>query len=219
MRNLLISLFMLIFAITVMAADSALVAAAKKEKARRQQNHSAKIITNEDVQKFIERKKAAGEIPEDSNAVEENGINDSDSIEYSTEFDRESYKYNAMPLGNQPGPLNNEAYWRGRKSSLEDQIRRVEQEISDISSHLGQLHMNGLTEVGDDPKFDSVFNKEPRGGIKIYGHDTPTDSVNLFAVESQLKAKQAELERLRGQFDVLEEEARRAGALPGWLRD
>lgn len=93
------------------------------------------------------------------------------------------------------GPKMGEAYWRGRAKQIRDEIEKVDKQIKAL---------NEKTQTG---KSD---------GIKI-GFET-YNSVIYANFESQVKELEKHKEKLQKAMTVLEEEARKGGALPGWLR-
>jgi hypothetical protein len=93
------------------------------------------------------------------------------------------------------GPKKDEAYWRGRAKQIRDEIASVDKQIKAL---------NEKTKAG---KGD---------GIKI-GFDT-YNSVIYADFESQAKELERRKEKLQKMMAALEEEARKNGALPGWLR-
>ena len=93
------------------------------------------------------------------------------------------------------GPRKGEAYWRGRAKQIRDEIETVDKQIKAL---------NEKTQTG---KSD---------GIKI-GFET-YNSVIYADFESQVKELEKHKEKLQKAMTALEEEARKEGALPGWLR-
>ena len=93
------------------------------------------------------------------------------------------------------GPRKGEAYWRGRAKQIRDEIEKVDKQIKAL---------NEKTQTG---KSD---------GIKI-GFET-YNSVIYADFESQVKELEKHKEKLQKAMTALEEEARKDGALPGWLR-
>ena len=93
------------------------------------------------------------------------------------------------------GPKKGEAYWRGRAKQIRDEIDSVDRKIK------------ALNEKSQAGKSD---------GIKI-GFET-YNSVIYADFESQVKELERHKEKLQKAMTALEEEARKGGALPGWLR-
>jgi hypothetical protein len=99
----------------------------------------------------------------------------------------------ADPAG--PAARKGEAYWRAQAKEIRDQMARIDNEI------------RALNEKTKSGKSD---------GLKI-GFDT-YNQVIYANFESELKELEKEKEKLQKKMTALEEEARKAGALPGWLR-
>ena len=93
------------------------------------------------------------------------------------------------------GPKKGEAYWKGRAKQIRDEIESTDKQIKAL---------NEKTQTG---KSD---------GIKI-GFET-YNSVIYADFESQVKELERQKEKLQKMMTALEEEARKSGALPGWLR-
>lgn len=93
------------------------------------------------------------------------------------------------------GPKKNEAYWRGRAKQIRDEIDSVDRQIKAL---------NEKTQSGKGE------------GIKI-GFET-YNSVIYADFENQVKELERRKEKLQKMMAALEEEARKNGALPGWLR-
>lgn len=93
------------------------------------------------------------------------------------------------------GPKKNEAYWRGRAKQIRDEIESVDRQIKAL---------NEKTQSGKGE------------GIKI-GFET-YNSVIYADFENQVKELERRKEKLQKMMAALEEEARKNGALPGWLR-
>jgi hypothetical protein len=104
-------------------------------------------------------------------------------------------KRDAKSSGVASGPKNGEAYWRGRAKPIRDQMESLDKQIK------------ALNEKSQSGKGD---------GIKI-GFET-YNSVIYANFESQVKELERQKEKLQKMMTALEEEARKGGALPGWLR-
>lgn len=100
------------------------------------------------------------------------------------------------PAEDQPG--QNEAYWRGRMQQARDELSRAQ-----MFSEALQSRINGLWAdftARDDPAQRSLLAQERQK-----------------ALDEQSRV-QGEVTKLTQQLSDLEEEARRAGVPPGWLR-
>ncbi|MFN8006091.1 MAG: hypothetical protein U0V70_03495 [Terriglobia bacterium] len=99
---------------------------------------------------------------------------------------------NGTAVGENP---QSEAYWRKRADDLRAKMGRVDKAIADLD----EKTKSGKSE-----------------GIKI-GFETYTPVI-LATFGDQRKALIQEKEKLQTQMNALEEEARKAGVQPGWLR-
>jgi len=101
--------------------------------------------------------------------------------------------------GEKVDPKKTEQYWRGRKKALADKIQNNEQAIKDMQAKLFQLQN------------------------QLDGTDIYTDRVRLIKeideTKKNLQNYKMGRERLKQEREDFYDEARRAGALPGWLRD
>ena len=89
-----------------------------------------------------------------------------------------------------------EEYWRGRARKLRDQMAATDQEIAKLKDEIKKTGGGG---------FDAST------GLKqnvIYIHDS----------NARLQKLEQQKEKLEKQMDLLQEEGRRAGALPEWFR-
>jgi thioredoxin 1 len=93
-----------------------------------------------------------------------------------------------------------ESYWRNRKKRLEGEIANIEAEISALKAEIADCQttspLPGHFVTNQYETLQKVLNK--------------TRGIN--SLESRLQS-------LRQQLEDLPEEARKAGALPGWVRD
>ena len=111
-----------------------------------------------------------------------------------------SLKPTAVPTEKGVGPskasdLRAEAYWRKRASEIRTKMEQNDKAIADLNEKM----KSGKSD-----------------GIKI-AFDTYTP-VMLVDIGDQMKPLQHEKDKLQQQMSALEEEARKAGAQPGWLR-
>ena len=91
-----------------------------------------------------------------------------------------------------------ESYWRKRAKVLKDQIAAVDKQIEDLNQKIRE--------------------KKSEGIIVGMGTYTPYMIAGLNNLQAQVSSLQKEKERLQKEYSDLEEEARKAGAMPGWLR-
>ena len=101
--------------------------------------------------------------------------------------------------GEKPDPKKTEKYWRGRKKALVDKINSNEQALKDMQAKLFQLQ-NQLN------------------GTDIYSERARLIN-EIEETKKNLQNYKMGLERMKRELEDLYDEARRAGALPGWMRD
>ena len=100
----------------------------------------------------------------------------------------------------EPDPTQTEEYWRGRKQETEQRIQDAQSRVEQLQSEINTLTQAFYAE-GDGVAQRPLIESERIERIK------------------ELEAAKQDLENARLASDSLEDEARRAGALPGWLRD
>jgi hypothetical protein len=96
-------------------------------------------------------------------------------------------------------PKKTEKYWRERKKALVDNIKRNEEEIERLEKKLLQLNIK-------------------RNGIEIHAQIVEVEQ-EIRDTYNKLQNYKKGLENLKKDLENLHDEARKAGALPGWLRD
>jgi hypothetical protein len=99
-----------------------------------------------------------------------------------------------------PDPTQTEEYWRGRKQEADSRVRDAQSRVEQLQSEINTLTQAFYAE-GDGVAQRPLIETERIERIK------------------ELEAAKQELESARAASEGLEDEARRAGALPGWLRD
>ena len=123
-----------------------------------------------------------------------------------TSKDKNPNGVESLPLGKPVGSIGKtesdakdkargEAYWKNRAKQIRDQMAAVESEIKKIDEKIKSGKGDGI-EIG----------------LGTY------NQYMLVGFEDQRRNLQTEKEKLEKQMTALEDEARKAGALPGWLR-
>ncbi len=102
---------------------------------------------------------------------------------------------NSEERGSSKTERRDEAYWRNRSKKLRDQIAALDSEINKINEKMKSGKSDGI-----------------QIGFGTYNQYMIAD------FEDQAKTLEKEKQKLLKWMTELEEEARRAGALPGWLR-
>jgi len=97
-------------------------------------------------------------------------------------------------------PAQSEEYWRGRKQETDQRVQDAQSKVQEL-----QTEITNLT---------TAFYAESDG----VAQRPVIESERIERLKELEQAKQ-DLENARAESDGLEEEARKAGALPGWIRD
>jgi hypothetical protein len=141
-----------------------------------------------------------------------------------------------------------EAYWRGRASSLRTEIAANEAQINVVSNRLRELPVSYSLGVYDTSPFGGLgyppvngpfpnypvwnpfpnnrrnrgwnrrYPRYPQTNVLIAPYDNYDYNEERLALRTQLNELQMQRATLGVRWRELEEEARRAGAYPGWLR-
>ncbi len=220
MKKCWIAFLVLVLSCPILAwpADSPLVELAKKEKERRAKlQNQAKTITNEDVDRYIAGKIAAGEISYDSEA----------ELEEATDGEPAPPDATGKPKATEE--QKSEQYWRSQYQAALGRVEHacsfnLQQALADFDrKHLVPKTKDGKIAV--DPTLDSglpssgarvrVMRPEEFGKYRPGQEDARTDLM-LYKGEREAKACEAAKRYLEEQ---LPEEARKAGALPDWVRE
>ncbi len=101
---------------------------------------------------------------------------------------------------NAPGEVHDEAYWRQRGLEIRQRLHQAAEEISKLQQNVADLRQSFYSEA-DFAKRDTQVKPE---------WDRALD---------RLRRKKEEVEATRKELDAYLDEGRRAGALPGWLRE
>jgi len=180
---LLLSLVFVFVIAQAFAQDSPLVEAAKKEKARREQlKKPARVLTNQDIEKFKEKNPTAEGQAQTSTVAEP----DQQSEKQAKQEEKK------VPL------YNDEKYWRDRAQAISDQISELEKRTQELQSDVNALWMAGT--ASDN------------------GQQTVLIGSQRAERMEELKQAQQQLDAAKQAQDDLQEEARKEGALPGWVQ-
>lgn len=107
----------------------------------------------------------------------------------------------AVPSPPAAGPEGSEAYWRARARDRRDAVSSAERQVAELEARVNALR-NDLA-----PTNAMQANREQNR------------QAALGRAIADLEQAQASVIRARQALDDLEDEARRKGALPGWLRE
>jgi hypothetical protein len=174
----------------VAASGQTLGEVAKKEADRRKaQPQGGKVYTNKDLP-------ASAQKPATPNpSTEAAPQTPTDPVAAATEQKTEDAKAAAdKPQGDQ----KDQAYWKGRMSTAREELRRSEMFAEALQTRVNSLNKD----------FNSRDNPAQRSAI---GADR-TEALN------ELTRVKQEVERGKKQIADIEEEARKAGVPPGWVR-
>ena len=179
-------------AIASAAYAQSLADIAKKEKERREQIHKkADVITNDTVSEY-----SGGSVSTITPVAVPSDKTDSDDIEGDTESEKQGENVDSdEPVDFQGRP---ESYWRETMTAARKKVKDLEDEANVLTLKLNKLQTE-FNDAGDQFRGESV----QREMQKTY-YEQDLNKENLA------KAKE--------ELDDLEKEARKSGALPGWLR-
>jgi DNA repair exonuclease SbcCD ATPase subunit len=192
MKRLLMCLgLLLIFFVSVsMAEDSELVKASKKEKMRRSKVKAAKTFTNKDIEAFRAKNKTTGATVEGENQGNQNeGAESQNEGAESPEA-----------ATTETDKSNDEAYWKDKYKDAADHVQEAEQKIQKLQDEMNALKIAFYAEedgVAGRPKINSEIEKQ----------------------FDQIEVAKKDLETAKQQLEDLEEDARKAGVPPGWVRE
>jgi len=101
--------------------------------------------------------------------------------------------------GEKYDPTKTEKYWRERKSALVERINANEAEVKNMQAKLFQMQnqLNGADIVAERIRLEK----------------------EIIETAKNLEDYKRGLERMKQELEDLEDEARKAGAPPGWVRD
>ena len=109
------------------------------------------------------------------------------------------------PSAPAPDQAGAEQYWRGRAQELRDAVAAAEKRVAEAQTKVDRSRKGLIQPL----PIDAVSQIPPTPQLK---------SQELVGAEAELSAAQADLARAQSALAELEDEARRKGALPGWLR-
>ena len=162
---------------------------AKKEAERRKaQPASGKTYTNKDLPPSAQ-KPATGTSPAAETPAP------ADPVAAATDQKAEDAKAGDKPQGDQ----KDEAYWKGRITAAREELRRAEMFGEALQTRVNSLNrdFNGNTN-----------NSAQRSAV----------AADRTEAQNELARVKQDVERAKKQVGTIEEEARKAGVPPGWLR-
>ncbi len=172
------------------ASGQTLGEVAKKEAERRKtQPQTGKVYTNKDLP-------ASAQKPATANpSTETPAQTPTDPVAAATEQKAEDAK---APGDKPQGDQKDQAYWKNRMVTAREELRRGEMFAEALQTRINTLNKD----------FNSRDNPAQRSAI---GADR-TEALN------ELTRVKQEVERAKKQITDIEEEARKAGVPPGWVR-
>jgi hypothetical protein len=176
------------------ASGQSLAEAAKREKERRAKaGSSGPAFTDEDL-----KRRGEGEASASGDAGDSSGRPAGEGSTGDKTTGSKSFTPKAR------ADAGDEAYWRRRAKAARDAVAAAEAPVAQAQATLDQ------TQAG-------IRQPQPGDALKQVP-PSPVADGDRRAAEANLAAAKAELARARKALEDLEDEARRKGVLPGWLR-
>jgi hypothetical protein len=186
---LLIAFFVLLVSI---AYSQSLGDLAKKEKERRESVRNDRVITNEEIAKYRSKSEASQNASGKASAQSEDQESKEKKADNVAKKENESADEEAVDFQGRP-----ESYWRTTMSAARENVAKLENETNVLV-----LKLNGLQDQ---------FYKEADG----YRRETVQRDIQKTYYEQDLNKQN--LEKAKAALQDLENEARKSGALPGWI--
>ena len=175
------------------ASGQTLGEVAKKEAERRKgQAQGGKVYTNKDLPASAQKPATPNSV---ATSTEAPAQTPTDPVAAATQQKADDAK---TPTGTPQGEQKDQAYWKGRMAAAREELRR-----SEMFAEALQTRVNALNK-----DFNSRDNPAQRSAI---GADR-TEALN------ELTRVKQDVERGKKQIADIEEEARKAGVPPGWVR-
>jgi hypothetical protein len=190
LTELLLIAFFVMF--VSMAYSQSLGDLAKKEKERRESIKNGRVITNEEIAKYKSKSDAAKDDSGKASAQSEEQGAKEKKTDNAAKKENESADEEAMDFQGKT-----ESYWRNAMSAARESAARLENEANVLV-----LKLNGLQDQ---------FYKEADG----YRRETVQRDIQKTYYEQDLNKQN--LEKAKAALQDLENEARKSGALPGWI--
>jgi hypothetical protein len=187
------------FLLTAMTAQAQSLAdvARKEEERRKAKPEKAKVYTNKDLNAVPPPSTPAADTKDTKDAKDPKDTKDSkDAKDPKDAKDVKDPKAAADANGKEPA--KDKAYWSGRLKKLQDQLDQNQTLVDAMQTRINALSTDFVNR--DDPAQRSVIERDRQR-----------------ALSELARLKQAVVDGKKAIGD-LEEEARRAGVPPGWLR-
>ena len=198
MRLILLSILVLLVAAPAVSRAQSLGEVAKREEEKQEKKKKSgkppakvKVYTEEDLKKARESESGALTV------LPENGNLEAGGAAASSSDDDEVVSGEGRPAG---GRRRTEAYWRGRATRAREAVDEADGKVRDLEARIAALR-NDMNPVNtQDPNRLQTRDRE------------------LQEAMDGLDAARRAADAARKALADLEEEARRAGAMPGWVR-
>jgi len=196
MRLILLSILVLLVAAPAVSRAQSLGEVAKREEEKQEKKKKSgkppakvKVYTDEDLKKARESESGALTVLPENGNLESGTVSSSD--------DDEVVSGEGRPAG---GRRRTETYWRDRATRLRDAVTEADGKVRDLEARIAALR-NDMNPVNtQDPNRLQTRDRE------------------LQEATDGLDAARRAADAARKALADLEEEARRAGAMPGWVR-
>jgi len=196
MRLTLVSIVVLLIGAPVVARAQSLGEVAKREEEKQEKKKKSgkppakvKVYTDEDLKKARESESGALTVlPENGNLEAAAASSSADDGEV------------ASGEGRSAGRQGKEAYWRGRAARLRQAVEEADAKVRDLEARITSLRNDMSPTNTQDPNRLQTRDRELREAM---------DSLDVARREADTARK---------ALADLDDEARRAGALPGWVR-
>ena len=187
---------LLLTAITAQAQSLADVAR-KEEERRKAKPEAAKVYTNKDLNAVPAPSTPAGDTKDTKDTKDAKDTKDSKDAKDPKDT-KDATDPKATTDANGKEPAKDKAYWSGRLKKLQDQLDQNQTLVDAMQTRINALSTDFVNR--DDPAQRSVIERDRQR-----------------ALSELTRLKQAVVDGKKAIAD-LEEEARRAGVPPGWLR-
>jgi hypothetical protein len=165
---------------------------AKKEKERRDAVKNDRVITDEEAAKYISKSQTAKDASDKTSAQSDNPESKEKNSNNAAKKEKEAADKEPVDFQGRP-----ESYWRKTMSAAYESVSRLEDETNTLI-----LKLNGLQDL---------FYKEADG----FKRETVQREIQKTYYEQDLNKQN--LEKAKAALQDLENEARKSGALPGWI--
>jgi hypothetical protein len=183
---------MLIALFVSMAYSQSLGDLANKEKERREAIKNDRVITDEEAAKYKSEPETAKRVSDKNSAQSDDQESQGDKTDTAEQKGKDAENMESTDFQGRP-----ESFWRKTMTAAYESVSRLENEANVLV-----LKLNGLQDL---------FYKEADG----FRRETVQREIQKTYYEQDLNKQK--LEKARVALQDLENEARKSGALPGWI--